>query len=305
VAHQLAVDGVSWRILLEDLVALERALARGEPPVLPPATTSYRQWAHHGEPEAAADRVPGGPLPLDFDGDRDPGTVREADTVIVTLDEDESRALIEEVPQAYGTEVSDALLTALTEALARWTDHEAVRIALDRDGREGRSELARTVGCFTTLTPVVLELPADPGPAAAFKAVKEQLRAILRQGIGSGPLQTVPRPEVRFRAPDDLNAAQPLRSGAWRRSHLLEIDARVTASLVSVHWNYSPLRFRRDTIEALAEEFLAALRALVAHCQSRGARGYTPSDFPLAGLDQRALDHLVLMVEDCGEERPE
>jgi non-ribosomal peptide synthase protein (TIGR01720 family) len=140
-----------------------------------------------------------------------------------------------------------------------------------------------------------------------LKAIKEQLRAIPRQGIGSGALQTVPRPEVRFRATagSDPDPGQQFQSGVGRRSHLLEIDARVTAGVVSVQWNYRALRFRRDTIEALAEEFLAALRALVAHCQSRAAQGYTPSDFPLAGLDQRALDKLVLMVEDGAEEGPE
>src|SRR5262249_54775773 len=130
VAHQLAVDGTSWRILLEDLETLGSAIARGEPPWLPPATTSYRQWVHGLEQEGKGTAPPGdpppvGPLPLDVDGDRDPGTVRESDTVSVPLDADESRTLLEEVPQADGTELSDALLTALTEALARWTGQEA------------------------------------------------------------------------------------------------------------------------------------------------------------------------------------
>jgi non-ribosomal peptide synthase protein (TIGR01720 family) len=313
VLHPLAVDGVSWRILLEDLATL----ARGEPPLLLPATTSFRQWAHHLEPQAgggAAEGLPVGPLPLDFDGDRDPGQLSAADTVTVTLDGDESRALLEEVPDAYGTELREALLTAATEALARWTGHEAVLLDLEEDGRDERVDLARTVGCFTTRAAVVLELPADPGPAAAFKAIKEQLRTRPRQGIGG-----MSRPEVHFRLPARLDGsvlessglalapptAQPMCRGVPRRSHLLEIDTRVTAGVVSVCWTYTPLRFRRDTIEALAEEFLAALRALVAHCQSPAARGYTPSDFPLAGLDQHALDQLVLMVEDGAEEGPE
>jgi amino acid adenylation domain-containing protein len=314
VAHPLAVDAVSWQILLDDLATLEQAIARGEPLRLPPATTSYRQWAHSQEQELeqeaaadgpVADRLPVELLPLDFDrdGDRDLGTIDEADTVIVTLDEDESRALAEAVPEAYGTELSDALLTALTEALARWTGHDAVRLDLEGDGRDGRIDLARTVGCFTTRIPVVLELPADPGPAAAIKAIKEQLRALPRRGDGSGAHRALLRPEVRFALARET--PQLLVSGVPRRSHLLEVEARVTAGVVSVRWNYSALRFRRDTIEALAEEFLAALRALVAHCQSPSARGYTPSDFPLAGLDQRTLDQLVLMVEDGAEEGPE
>jgi non-ribosomal peptide synthase protein (TIGR01720 family) len=138
-----------------------------------------------------------------------------------------------------------------------------------------------------------------------LKAIKEQLRASPRQGSGFGADPALPRPEVRFRAPSGLDRTRTQQSGVLRRSHLLEIDACVAAGVVSVLWNYSTPRFRRETIEALAEEFLAALRALIAHCQSPAARGYTPSDFPLAGLDQRALDQLVLMVEDGAEEGPE
>jgi hypothetical protein len=305
VVHPLAVDGVSWRILLEDLATCERSLARGEPPVLPPATTSYRQWVHDLELDAGpAEPLAVAPLPLDFGCDRDPGAAGDADTVVVNLDEDESRALLEDVPEAYGTVLNDALLTALTEALARWTGHEAVVLELEEDGRDARIDLARTVGCFTTLVPVVLELPADPGPAAALKAIKEQLRAIPRQGIGPGRRRVAPRPEVRFRSTVG-ESSRPFQSAAPRRSHLLEIEACVDAGVVSLHWTYSAARFRRGTIEALADEFLAALRALVAHCQSPAARGYTPSDFPLAGLDQDALDQLVLMVEDGAEEGPE
>jgi hypothetical protein len=271
--------------------------------VLPAAATSYRQWVHSLEDEAGAtERLPVGLLPLDFGGDRDPGRVSEADTVIVSLDADEGRALVEDVPEAYGTQLRDALLTALTEAVAPWTGHDAVLLELEGDGRDERVDLGRTVGCFTTRIPVVLELPADPGPAAAIKAIKEQLRAIPRQGIGTGSLRGLPRPEVRFALA--CETPQPRRTGVPRRSHLIEIDACVTAGVVSVRWTYTPLRFRRDTIEALADEFLAALRALLAHCQSPAARGYTPSDFPLAGLDQHALDQLVLMVEDGAEEGP-
>jgi non-ribosomal peptide synthase protein (TIGR01720 family) len=344
VIHQTVIDDVSWGILLEELARLEQSLASGELPLLPSQTTSFCQWARELDPEAgvlerdddaaywlAGERAAVGGLPLDSGVDRDPGTPADSETLTITLDEDESRALLEEVPQAYNTDLRDALLTALAEALVRWTGHEAVLLDLEGTARDGRNDLAQTVGGFGTLFPVTLELPLDPGPAAAIKAIKEQLRAIPRQGIGYGllryfepepsvaqQLRELPAAEVRFRCADARALARavpaasrfalapdcpgPTRSGEGRRSHLVAVEGNVVQGLLQVRWTYDVNRFRRSTIEKVAEEFLAALRALAAHCLSPEARGYTPSDFPLAGLDQRTLDQLVLMVEDGAEE---
>ena len=130
-------------------------------------------------------------------------------------------------------------------------------------------------------------------------------------------LRAWPSPEVRFRCAGELDLARTLpaasrlragrggrprpHGGEGRRSHLLEIEVYLADGQLSVQWTYSPLRHRGDTISSLAEEFLAACCALV-RTASRPRAGYTPSDFPLAGLDQRTLDQLVLMVEDGAEE---
>jgi non-ribosomal peptide synthase protein (TIGR01720 family) len=341
IIHQLVVDRPSWRVLLEDLATVHQALARGEPVVLRPPTTSYREWvyeqshkagADEGDDDAAywlaADHAAVGGLPLDFGDDREPGTSDATETLTITFDDEESRALFEDVSEAYGTHWRDAVLTALTEALTRWTGQEAVALELEGEGRDDRPDLERTAGCFTTLFPVTLELPPDPGPAAALKAIREQLRAAPRHGVGSalidhrakpgvaGATRGSPRPSVRFRCATDLDSVLPegsafaisgattqhFRDGVAPPSAPLEIEAIAAPRRMSFRWIYSAARFHRSTIERVADEFQAALRALVAHCQSPAARGYTPSDFPLAGLDQRTLDQLVLTVEDGAEE---
>ncbi len=343
VIHQLAVDTVSWRILLEDLETLDRQLARGVPPELPPKTTSFRSWAEHLEQSARATTLedeeaywlaeefrPVVPLPLDFGHDRDPGSLDESATVTITLDEDETRTLLEEVPLAFNTRVEDALLTALTEALAEWTGHEAVRLDLEGQGRDRALDFSRTVGWFTTRFPVTLERPADSRPSAALKSIKEQLRRIPRHGIGYGLLRYPPREtplaqrlarlpsaEVGFRYGGEIDrilpassafalaggeALGPVQGRSARRCHLLEIDAGLVRGELRLRWTYSAVKHRPGSIENLAEEFREALRALIADCQSPETCGYTPSDFPLAGLDQRTLDQLVLMVEGDDEE---
>src|SRR5262249_39700125 len=94
----------------------------------------------------------------------------------------------------------------------------------------------------------------------------------------------------------------PLQAPSAKRPHLLQIESWVVAGQFRVRWTYNTGMHRRTTIEALAERFLPDLQALIAHCLTPEARGYTPSDFPLADLDQRTLDQLALLIEDGREE---
>ena len=133
VVHHLAVDSVSWRILMEDFWQAYERLARGEEVVLAAKTSSLRQWAARLEEHAqsakvreelpywtAAGRRRG--VPLDLPGGEN--IVATAATVTVELDEENTRALIQETPKAYQTQINDALLTALAQVLAKWTGHE-------------------------------------------------------------------------------------------------------------------------------------------------------------------------------------
>ena len=204
VIHHLAVDGVSWRILLEDLETAYTQLSRGEAVRLPAKTTSWKAWAErlaqHARSETLAQEAAywveqtqkeAAALPVD-----DPAaenTESGSQTVTVRLSEDETEALLREVPAAYRTQIDEVLLTALAGALARWTGQRRVRIDLEGHGREeetvGGADLSRTVGWFTTVYPVVLELPETDEAGAALKAVKEQLRAVPHRGIGYGLLR--------------------------------------------------------------------------------------------------------------------
>jgi non-ribosomal peptide synthase protein (TIGR01720 family) len=336
--HHLVVDGVSWRILVEDLTTVCRQLRHGAAPRLPEKTSSFKQWAEHlaehvrspaVEPEIGswlAMAAPlGSALPLDFPpaGRAAAGTEADLAVVRVALDEAETRALLTEVPPAYGTEINDALLTALLRALAPWTAAPALLVDVEGHGREPlfpELDVSRTVGWFTTLFPVLLELPPEDGPGATLKAVKEQLRGVPGRGIGYGLLRflhpdpalrgrlaRLPRAEVAFNYLGQLDrvlaggspfALAPEPAGAARdprgaRGHLLEVEGRVSAGRLEIEWLYNRRLHRAGTIGGLAVAYLAELRALIEHCRSRLARGYTPSDFPQMSFDQQELDALV------------
>ncbi len=224
-AHHLATDGVSWRVLVEELEEACARLEAGEPVALPAASTPFRAWAERLEEHArsggfdaelpwwleqgarAAARLP---VDLPGGGNRT-GSARSVEAALSAAETD---ALLREVPAAYRTQVSDVLLAALARALGAWTGERAVRVELEGHGREELFEgveLSRTVGWFTTLFPVVLDPGADPSPGAALRAVKEQLRAVPGRGIGFGALRwlapdagtrgalaALPAPEVAF-----------------------------------------------------------------------------------------------------------
>ena len=333
VAHHLVVDGVSWRILLEDLQSAYEQLERAAEVRLSAKTTSYQEWAgrlqEHARSQALQRElelwisVPpgaGAALPVDFPG----GSNRNdaAATVVVSLESEETRALLQEVSEAYLTQINDVLLAALCEALSCWAVSPGLLVDLEGHGREEIFEgldLSRTVGWFTAIFPVWLDPGDSREPGARLKAVKECLRRIPSRGVGYGllrylgpeaaaaRLRAAVQAEVGFNYLGQLDQALPPsspfrpatessgegRSPRQPRRYLLEVSCSVLQGRLRITWSYSERLHRRSTVEALAQRFLAALRDLIAHCRSELAGGRTPSDFPLVALDQETLDRLV------------
>ncbi len=333
VAHHLVVDALSWHVLLGDLTHAHARIAAGEEVDLPPATTSFRRWAEllheHARGDALArqldlwlDRPWGDVRPLPVDRPAGNNTYSSMDTVRTALGAEPTAALLRRVPEAYHCRVHDALLTALAQALADLAGGRVVLVDVEGHGREPLFEgvsLARTVGWFTSLFPVVLEVDPTGSPGAALRAIKERLRAVPDGGIGHGLLRyagdpeiaarlaALPRAEVCFnylgQQDGALDEASPFRpapesSGPAqapqnRRAYLIDISAAITAGQLHCDWSFSADVHDRDTVAALAERFLSRLSALIAHCLSPDAGGYTPSDFPLARLSPAALDRIA------------
>ena len=331
--HHLAVDGVSWRILLEDLAVLCEQLRRAGTVRLPDKTTSFRRWAQelaeHArsatlEQEAdywlAVSSAKSGRIPVDFSGGQN--IEASARTVSVSLDAEETSALLQKVPQAYNTEINDVLLSALGLALTSWIGEPVARISLEGHGREELFEgidSSRTVGWFTTMFPVNLDLRGTVGPGEVLKSIKEQLRRIPQRGIGYGmlrylsgaenvaaQLRSAPQPEIAFNYLGQFDyggagsafltvegSTGPVHSPRAQRSHLLSVNGLVADGRLRLRWGYSEAAHRRSTIERLAQNFIETLRLLIRHCASPDAGGYTPSDFVGTGLDQQELDSLI------------
>ncbi|MFD4474910.1 amino acid adenylation domain-containing protein [Streptomyces sp. NPDC058471] len=235
VVHHLVVDGVSWRILLPDLRTACEAVAAGRKPQLDPTGKPFKAWAEALAEEAAGERRTAeltewtellGSTPEQPLGTR--GLVPERDTAgtmhrrswIVTAER--AAILVGRAPAVFHCGVHEVLLSALVGAVALWRKEAAPGVLVDVEGhgrvQAGEVDLSRTVGWFTSVHPVRLDVGAvdvgavaSGGPAAGalLKAVKEQARAIPGDGLGFGLLRhlnpdtapllaALPRPQIGF-----------------------------------------------------------------------------------------------------------
>ncbi|HET7010422.1 MAG TPA: amino acid adenylation domain-containing protein [Anaerolineales bacterium] len=220
VIHHLAVDAVSWRVLLEDLQAAHAQVGRGEAIRLPPKTTSYRHWAEHltdvaRSPglqsesglwlrEAARERSL---LPLDpppAESAAVSNTEEDARTCSTSLGQDETRDLLRLGATARGTRIEAILLTSLARAFQRWTGSRMLRVDVEAHGREelsGGVDLSRSVGWFTAICPAGLELPAADEPGDQLTAMEAQLNSARRHGLHYNVLRYLSQdPHVRHQA---------------------------------------------------------------------------------------------------------
>ncbi len=321
VIHHLVVDGVSWRILLADLQTAYAQLSRGETIKLSPKTTSFKQWAYQLQQYAQSPAVQAEMdywvqilrqscsfLPVDYPaGDN---TVSSAASVTVTLSAEETRALLQDVPAAYRTQINDALLLALAQVFAQWTGQTKFLLDLEGHGREeifSDIDISRTIGWFTTVFPIVLSAEETSNIGETLKMVKEQIRQIPNRGIGYGllrylssdrsiitQLQQLPQAQVIFNylgqidqvlSESSLFKPATESSGSEsslqeNRHYLLEVDAIVVASQLQINWKYSQNIHQTSTIENLAQNFVEVLRNLIAHCHEVTALLSSGGSFP-------------------------
>jgi non-ribosomal peptide synthase protein (TIGR01720 family) len=331
IAHHLVIDGVSWRILLDDLQRAYVAAAAGRSLDLPPRTTSYRGWIARLEEESAMflDELPfwqthtAGSMSLPRD--LDPAVAPRMDSsasVHTMLTPDATEVLLRTAPRTIGVEVQDILLTALVRSTSTWTGHAGLPITLESHGRPelfDDVDTTRLVGWCTSQFPLRLTVDAAASGIDAIKSIKEQVRSVPHLGVGFGVLsyladveigaglRAFPSPPVLFNYLGQVSGMVtadaswiPVLDGVpgdvsptQVRSHLLEVNAMVAEGALSVTWSYSTEEFLPTTIERLAAAFITELHELVSATASASGPQFTPSDFPAARIDQDALAVLL------------
>ncbi|WP_418133866.1 amino acid adenylation domain-containing protein [Bacillus velezensis] len=336
--HHLAVDGVSWRILLEDLSAAYTQAVKGQPVQLPPKTDSFKQYAVRLSEYAKSSKLmreeeywrfieeeTAAELPYEKP-QHQTGADSIRQTVSFTLTEEETYVLLQQVNRAYHTDTQDILLTAAALALRDWTGGGRLRIAMEGHGREHimpELDISRTVGWFTSMYPVLIDLnTAGAELGTAVKTVKDTLGRIPDKGIGYGILKYMTPPEqktIRFRQAPEISfnylgqfndteeqhtfSLSGLASGhditpTWQREQAVEMSAMAAQHKLHFSLSYPPSRFRKETMEQLLQTLQQYLRDIMAHCTGKEEAEKTVSDFSSKTLTSDDLDSIASFVEE-------
>ncbi|WKG12614.1 amino acid adenylation domain-containing protein [Nocardia sp. PE-7] len=344
-AHHYVIDGVSWRILLPDLVLAWAQHEAGQQIVLPPVATSFRRWAHGlatADRTAELDhwqRVLATPDPLLGTRALDSRLDTEATmrSITVQVPAEITEPLLTTLPAQYRAGADHALLAALALAVRVWRarrgiDAATLRLRLEGHGRQEDAvpgaDLTRTVGWFTTVYPVALDLRAvtpatfdDEALAATVRTVKEQLLAVPDNGIGFGLLRSAPETrnllsgnigqigfnylgrattgalptdDVAWLPTADLGEIEVDYDPALPAHTVLDINAIAvttdTGLQLQANFRYATGILTEAEVEELAQDWTSWLTALADHTLHPCAGGLTPSDVALVQVSQTDLD---------------
>ena len=324
VIHHLVVDGVSWRILLEDLEILLTGFASGGDVTLGYKTSSHRQWYNALEKYAQSSRLltqaaywqkitsSYQPLPSDktYTG---MVKAKERGFCNTELDAENTRLLIQEVPRLYHTDINDILLCALYLTIAKWSGTNKVIIGLEGHGRQdidSSVDTSRTVGWFTSHYPLLLEVNSNHDTMGDYiKSVKEQLRQVPDKGLGYGvsryinnekSLQGEEPWDIVFNYLGQLDnvfgegkwlsaASEPAGNpvdGNYQFKEKLSVSGSVQLGQLHINWAFGKLHYHSETITEISKDYLVNLKKIIAHCTATqaGETFFTPSDYGLGSM---------------------
>ena len=329
VAHHSIIDGVSWRIVLEDLALLLNQQA------VPAATTPFSEWAEYQVQQAQTPQLLSQlaywrstieaitPIPQLAQA----GLVGEAQRFQTKLNPELTEQLLHHAPERSRTSVAELLITGLAIAFQRWSNLQQLVLDIESHGRESldpEHDFSRSLGWFTSLYPVRLDFPTTNEPNQWIKQIKESLRAVPQAGAGYGMLRylhvdpairasLVPThaPAIAFNYLGQLDNQQTLApfqglnlefasqtlAPTNQRSHALELNCYSTDGCLVFDWECH--QTARAAVEHLAEQYQIALAELLQVPTTTAS--LAPSDFPAARVKANDLDRLLARLKAKGQ----
>ncbi|WP_339801532.1 amino acid adenylation domain-containing protein [Paenibacillus sp. FSL R5-0744] len=332
VAHHLVIDGVSWRILLEDLAIAYEQVSQGQPVGLQEKTDSVKEWSkglrNYAISKELLKEVPYwremeqstiSTLPKDSEPQSE--AMKYNGVASIQLSRKDTVLLLEEVNRAYNTEINDLLLTALAQTVQKWTGESAMAVNMEGHGREEIIDsltVTRTVGWYTSMYPVVLEPTSNADVGMQLKQVKETLRQVPKKGVGYGILRYLTpmeeregltftlKPEISFnylgQFDADLNTSlfkrSPYETGQTigegnQRLYEIDIVGMVDNGRMALNFNYNTDTYRPETMEEIAASYKEQLLILIYHCVNQTVTEVTPSDLAEGDINIKDIEEIL------------
>ena len=321
--HHLVIDGISWRILFEDLAAAYKMAEEGKEIVLSAKTTSFKTWAEEQKRYAGSYDIKKElkywegiedkdikSLPKDKESEG--SVIGDVRKVSVQLNEEETENLLKNVNRAYNTEINDILLTALGLTIKQWTGYEDILINLESHGREEiikNVDITRTIGWFTSQYPVVINTDSED-ISMVLKNTKDSLRRIPHKGIGYGIIKYLYDGEINFKLKpeisfnylgqfdEDINneifSMSNLDAGSLvslKNKNLYSLDflAILINKKLNLNISYSSKEYNQETINELINNYKNNLIRIIEHCLNKENCEITASDITKEQISLRDL----------------
>lgn len=331
IAHHLVVDGVSWRILLEDLEYIYHSLEKKTPVKLPEKTDAFQHWAKMLGEYAVSDSLkqeqaywqnivskettPLYAVPVDAAR----GIVKHTSFI---LDKETVELLQTSVHRVYNTEINDILLAGLGIGVLHAFGNDSVILDMEGHGREHIMEgvdITRTVGWFTSMYPFLLTVDRSADLISSLIEVKESLRKVPQKGIGYGILRyladgfnQVATPDIIFNYLGDFGSTATLASdkhaplfrysGEYKGAesstendtlgNKLRVSGMIVNGALRISVAYNNALYGKEKITALVDAYKDALVKIIGKLSVEEQRYLTPSDLTFKGLSVRALSDL-------------
>lgn len=325
IAHHLVIDGVSWRIIIEDFTSILRQLGADQEVLLPLKTHSFQKWSEQLDEYSKGnlrqarkywESVLGRNFYFPFDFNLGMDTMDKAFTLQAGIDREMTKKILTEVNNIYGLELHETLIIALAMVIRDITGLDDIVIELEGHGRTeaiDNIDVSRTVGWFTSLYPAQFKLSGDDLDFN-IKGLKEQIRNIPGKGFDFGILKYL-RNEfadrnnryLRFNYLGDFdnlfrgNMFELIDMDSGRDSgvnnHLtatLDINAMVLNGKLIIDITYSKNKFQEKTVKNFLDMYVGRLEDIIELSCNQADKKFTPSDFSALDISQEDLDRLFL-----------
>ncbi|WP_046759327.1 condensation domain-containing protein, partial [Kordia jejudonensis] len=330
VAHHLTIDGVSWRIILDDINESLQQITAGKPIQLGKKGSSYRQFSNALASYANSNRmatqkyywetIANNFTALPVDHEHEVSTLNDLENFRISLHKTATQALLKEVHTTYTTEMNDILLSALVQSVTTQFSVDTITIGVEGHGREDIFEeidISNTVGWFTNVYPLVLKASNENTIPDLIKSTKEQLREVPEKGIGYGILRYMSTDtalqeklanstwDIEFNYLGQLD--NTLSENTWLSAAnespgenlhkntphktRLNVNSFIADGELQLSFEYSKKSYNAETIKAIGTAYINVLEAIIAHCVAETAIVKTPSDYELHGkINYKELD---------------
>ncbi|NEZ84183.1 amino acid adenylation domain-containing protein [Clostridium botulinum] len=334
--HHLVIDGVSWRILLEDFSLIYNMELNNKPITLQEKTNSFKEWSTYIKEYANSkdllqeeeywENIENTKIKkIPKDNEIKDSIFKDNRSISIRLSEEDTENLLRNVNKAYNTEINDILLTALGLTIKQWSKENKVLINLEGHGREEFSSninVSRTIGWFTNQYPLVLDISKDKDISYEIKNTKETLRRVPNKGMGYGILRYIKNkwdnninPEISFNYLGQFD--EEIKSNVFKISNLpigqsmslnsentycLNINGMISNGVLNMNFGYNSKEYNEETIKEISNNYKNNLVNIINHCLSKEKTELTPTDLGDSNLTIDQLDILSLKYRNRGLE---